>query len=250
MNNYNPFTLTGKNILITGAASGIGRCLAVEADKLGASLVLVDINEERVQETLTLLSVKQHTCITADLTQQTAIENICDKICTLDGLVNCAGIGCTLPFKFCNSTELRRIMDINFFAPVLLTQSIIKHKKINRNASIVYMTSIDGTVCGHIGNSMYAASKGALMGSVRSQALELAPRGIRVNCVSPARVNTPLIQRDNISQAEVEANIQLYPLKRYANPEEIAYYIIYLLSDASTYTTGSNLIIDGGFTLQ
>ena len=166
-----------------------------------------------------------------------------------DGVVNCAGIGITLPFKFCTDIELRRVMDINFFAPIILTQSLLKGKKINRNASIVYMTSIDGTVSGHIGNSMYAASKGAIMGSVRSQALELAPRGIRVNCVSPARVNTPLIQRDNISKEEVEANIQLYPMKRYAEPHEIAYYIVYLLSDASTYTTGSNLIIDGGFTL-
>lgn len=250
MNNYNPFSLTGKIVLVTGAASGIGRSVAVEADKLGATLILVDINEERLQETLTLLSDRQHTYITADLTQPTAVEHICSTITALDGLVNCAGVGITLPFKFCNGAELRRIMDINFFAPVLLTQSIIKSKKINRDASIVYMTSIDGTVCGHIGNSMYSASKGAIMGSVRSQALELAPRGIRVNCVSPARVNTPLIQRDNISQEEVEANIRLYPLKRYANPEEIAYYIIYLLSDASTYTTGSNLIIDGGFTLQ
>ncbi len=250
MNNYNPFSLTGKIVLVTGAASGIGRSVAVEADKLGATLILVDINEERLQETQTLLSDRQHTYITADLTQPTAVEHICSTITALDGLVNCAGVGITLPFKFCNGAELRRIMDINFFAPVLLTQSIIKSKKINRDASIVYMTSIDGTVCGHIGNSMYSASKGAIMGSVRSQALELAPRGIRVNCVSPARVNTPLIQRDNISQEEVEANIRLYPLKRYANPEEIAYYIIYLLSDASTYTTGSNLIIDGGFTLQ
>lgn len=250
MNNYNPFSLTRKTVLVTGAASGIGRSVAVEADKLGATLILVDINEERLQETLTLLSDRQHTYITADLTQPTAVEHICSTITALDGLVNCAGVGITLPFKFCNGAELRRIMDINFFAPVLLTQSIIKSKKINRDASIVYMTSIDGTVCGHIGNSMYSASKGAIMGSVRSQALELAPRGIRVNCVSPARVNTPLIQRDNISQEEVEANIRLYPLKRYANPEEIAYYIIYLLSDASTYTTGSNLIIDGGFTLQ
>ncbi len=87
------------------------------------------------------------------------------------------------------------------------------------------------------------------MGMTRSQALELASRGIRVNCVSPARVNTPLIKRENISEEQVQANMQLYPMKRYAEPEEIAYYIIYLLSDASTYTTGTNLVIDGGFTI-
>ena len=126
----------------------------------------------------------------------------------------------------------------------------MKRKKIAKNASIVYMASIDGTVTGHIGNSIYSATKGAILGSVRSQALELAPRGIRVNCVSPARVNTPLLKRDNISEEQVKANMQLYPMKRYAEPIEIAGYIIYLLSDVSTYTTGSNLVIDGGFTIM
>lgn len=245
----NPFSLAGKHILVTGAASGIGKSVAIETAKLGAILTLVDVNEQKLSETLIELCGDGHVCYTVNLTQKEQIDRLVAEVPAQDGIVNCAGIGITLPFKFCTEKELRRVMDINFFAPIVLTQSLLKGKKINRDASIVYMTSIDGTVCGHIGNSMYAASKGAIMGSVRSQALELAPRGIRVNCVSPARVNTPLIQRDNISKEEVEANIQLYPMKRYAEPYEIAYYIVYLLSDASTYTTGSNLIIDGGFTL-
>lgn len=245
----NPFSLAGKHILVTGAASGIGKSVAIETAKLGAILTLVDVNEQKLSETLIELCGDGHLCYTVNLTQKEQIDRLVAEVPAQDGIVNCAGIGITLPFKFCTEKELRRVMDINFFAPIVLTQSLLKGKKINRDASIVYMTSIDGTVCGHIGNSMYAASKGAIMGSVRSQALELAPRGIRVNCVSPARVNTPLIQRDNISKEEVEANIQLYPMKRYAEPHEIAYYIVYLLSDASTYTTGSNLIIDGGFTL-
>lgn len=245
----NSFLLAGKHILITGAASGIGKCVAIETAKLGAILTLVDVNEQKLLGTLSELDGDGHLCHVVDLTRKEQIDHLVAAVSPQDGVVNCAGIGITLPFKFCTDNELRRVMDINFFAPIILTQSLLKGKKINRNASIVYMTSIDGTVSGHIGNSMYAASKGAIMGSVRSQALELAPRGIRVNCVSPARVNTPLIQRDNISKEEVEANIQLYPMKRYAEPHEIAYYIVYLLSDASTYTTGSNLIIDGGFTL-
>lgn len=249
MKSNNPFSLAEKYILVTGAASGIGRCLAIEASNLGATLVLVDMNEDKLVETKAMLNGDGHVSITADLTSTEQINRIASLIPPLDGLVNCAGIGITLPFKFCNEMELRRVMDINFFAPILLTQTLLKARKINRKASIVYMASIDGTVCGHIGNSIYSASKGAIMGSVRSQALELAPRGIRVNCVSPARVNTPLIKRDNISDEQVVANMQLYPMKRYAEPHEIAYYIIYLLSDASTYTTGSNLVIDGGFTL-
>lgn len=247
MNNI--FSLVDKTILITGAASGIGRCVALEASKLGAKLTLVDINKEGLEYTLCMLEGNNHTIKMCNLTDADNRSDLVDFSPELDGLVHCAGIGQTLPFKFYGEKELRRIMDINFFGPTFLTQSLLKKKKIKNNCSIVYMSSIDGTVTGHIGNSGYSASKGAIMGSVRSQALELANRGIRVNCVSPARVNTPLIQRDNISKEQVDSNKQLYPMKRYAEPIEIAGYIIYLLSDVSTYTSGSNLIIDGGFTI-
>ena len=246
----NLFDLTGKSILVTGAASGIGRCVAVEASKLGANIILVDLNEEGLSETISMMSVGNHAICRCDLTNSDDRIGLVGRIGTLDGIVNCAGVGMTLPFKFCTDKELGRIMNINFFGPIYLVQELTKAKKINKNASIVYMASIDGTVTGHIGNSCYAASKGALMGSVRTQALEFAGRGIRVNCVSPARVNTPLIRRDNISEEQVEANKLEYPMKRYAEPIEIAGYIIYLLSDVSTYTTGSNLVIDGGFTIN
>lgn len=244
------FDLTGKTVLVTGAASGIGRCVAVEASKLGANLVLVDLNEAGLQETLGMMAEGTHITLTCDLTNTRERENLVSKVGKLDGVVNCVGVGMTLPFKFSTEKELGRIMNINFFGPICLVQTLDKEKKINKNASIVYMASIDGTVTGHIGNSCYAASKGAIMGSVRTQALEFASRGIRVNCVSPARVNTPLLKRDNISEEQVKANKELYPMKRYAEPIEIAGYILYLLSDVSTYTSGSNLVIDGCFTVM
>lgn len=243
------FSLVDKVILVTGAASGIGRCVAVEASKLGASLLLVDINEHGLKETKELLHGDKHSFKVCDITNNESRMGLVEATQELDGLVHCAGIGLTLPFKFCGEQELRRIMDINFIGPTILTQNLLKKKKIKNNSSIIYMASIDGTVTGHVGNSCYAASKGAIMGSVRSQALELASKGIRVNCVSPARVNTPLIKRNNISEEQIEANKQIYPMKRYAEPIEIAGYIIYLLSDVSAYTSGSNLIIDGGFTI-
>lgn len=246
----NIFDLTGKQILVTGAASGIGRCVAVEASKLGANIVLVDVNESGLNETLGMLETGSHMALVCDLTNGESRNNLVASVPCLDGIVNCAGVGMTLPFKFCGDKELGRIMNINFFGPVYLVQSLAKNKKINAKCSIVYMASIDGTVTGHIGNSCYSASKGAIMGSVRSQALEFASRGVRVNCVSPARVNTPLIKRDNISDEQVEANKQSYPMKRYAEPIEIAGYILYLLSDVSTYTSGSNLVIDGCFTIE
>lgn len=244
------FDLTGKQVLVTGAASGIGRCVAVEASKLGANLILVDLNEVGLQETLSMLAGESHSTWKCDLTSTKERDNLISQIGKLDGVVNCAGVGMTLPFKFCTEKELGRIMNINFFGPIYLVQALAKGKKINKNASIVYMASIDGTVTGHIGNSCYAASKGAILGSVRTQALEFASQGIRVNCVSPARVNTPLIRRDNISEEQVKANMELYPMKRYAEPLEIAGYILYLLSDVSTYTSGSNLVIDGAFTVS
>ena len=240
----NIFDLTGKTILVTGAASGIGRCVAVEASKLGANMIMVDLNEAGLQDTLAMLADGNHSTIKCDLTSADERNDLISQVGKLDGVVNCAGVGMTLPFKFCTEKELGRIMNINFFGPVYLVQSLTKSNKINKKASIVYMASIDGTVTGHIGNSCYAASKGAIMG------LEFASRGVRVNCVSPARVNTPLIKRDNISEEQVEANMQEYPMKRYAEPIEIAGYILYLLSDVSTYTTGSNLVIDGGFTID
>ena len=248
MNNL--FSLSGKTILVTGAASGIGRCVAIEASRLGACLMLADLNDAGLAETFEMLQNGQHAIHKCDFTDAGQRESLVQALPKLDGVVNCAGVGMTLPFKFCAEKELGRIMNINFFGPVYLVQSLVKNKKIKGNASIVYMASIDGTVTGHIGNSCYSASKGALMGSVRSQALELASRGIRVNCVSPARVNTPLIKRDNISEEQVEANKQAYPMKRYAEPIEVAGYILYLLSDVSTYTSGSNLVIDGCFTIQ
>ena len=246
----NIFKIKKKTILVTGAASGIGRCVAVEASKLGANMILVDLNEGGLLETLAMLAEGDHSIEKCDLTSEEDRNNLISQVGKLDGVVNCAGVGMTLPFKFCTEKELGRIMNINFFGPVYLVQSLVKSNKINKKASIVYMASIDGTVTGHIGNSCYAASKGAIMGSVRTQALEFASRGVRVNCVSPARVNTPLIKRDNISEEQVEENKQEYPMKRYAEPIEIAGYILYLLSDVSTYTSGSNLVIDGCFTIK
>jgi NAD(P)-dependent dehydrogenase (short-subunit alcohol dehydrogenase family) len=246
---YNPFTLENKSILVTGASSGIGKSIAVETSKMGARLVLVDRDQEGLNNVLLEVSGDGHAVFCCDLRLENEIITLTEKSIAIDGLVHCAGIGLTLPFKFTSSEELNRVMVINFRAPVLLTQQLLKKKKINKNGSIVYLSSIDGVVTGHVGNSIYAASKGAIVGMAKTQAIELAMQKIRVNCILPGRVETPLIKRENISEEQVQKNKELYPFKRYAKPEEIAYYAIYLLSDASTYTTGSNLIIDGGFTL-
>lgn len=245
----NPFSLENKVILVTGASSGIGQSIAIESSKMGANIILLGRNRERLEETMGQLEGNGHTYYQCDLINEGELQEVVEKCTIVDGIVHSAGVGLTLPFKFTTSSVLDRIMDVNFKAPILLTQKMLKKKKLKKNSSIIYMGSVDGPVTGHVGNSIYSASKGALVAMAKSQAVELANQGIRVNCILPGRVETPLIKRDNISEEQVENNKLLYPLKRYARPEEISFYAIYLLSEASTFTTGSSLVIDGGFTL-
>ncbi len=121
--------------------------------------------------------------------------------------------------------------------------------KAKYESSIVFLSSIDGPVTAHIGNSMYAASKGAVSAMVKGMAVDLASKEIRVNALLPGMIETPLIHCGDITEEQLKEDKKLYPLRRYGKPEEIAYAAIYLLSNASSFTTGANLVIDGGFTL-
>lgn len=247
--NYNPFSLNGKTILVTGASSGIGRATAIECSRMGARLILTGRNESRLKETFDQLEGKLHEKIVVDLEQEDAISTLINLIPPVDGIVHSAGIVKTLPFHYISSQELNTVLNINFISPVLLSQKIIRARKLNKEGSIVFISSIDGSVVSHIGNSLYASSKGAINAMVRSMALELSAKRIRVNCVTPGMIKTPMVFTDAITPEQIEAEVKLYPLKRYGKPEEIAYAIIYLLSDACSWVTGTNLIIDGGFTL-
>jgi len=180
---YNPFTLTGKTILITGASSGIGMSTAIECSKMGAKIVLTGRNERKLEETYLLLEGKGHRKIIADLCDENDFESLVESTPEINGLINTAGIVKTLPFQFINRTELSAVFDINFMVPVLLTQKLIKAKKLRKESSIVFFSSIEGPVITHIGNSMYAASKGAVSAIVKSMAFELAPKRLGVNAV-------------------------------------------------------------------
>ena len=167
----------------------------------------------------------------------------------MDGLVNNAGISKLLPIQFINEQDLTNILQVNAIAPILLTQKIYKKKKINRGGSIVFTSSIGGVFRVTPGNAMYGVSKGAINVFMKSSALEMATKGIRCNSVNPGMVNTHLINRGVYTDEDRERDINTYPLKRYGEPEEVAYSIIYLLSDASAWVTGISLVIDGGVTL-
>lgn len=246
---YNPFSLSGKTILITGASSGIGQATAIECSRMGASLLITGRDSQRLIETFEQLEGKDHRKFAIDLNKEDDLNELINDLPKLDGIVHSAGVAKTLPFQFINRDDLTTIFDINFMAPVLLSQKLIKAKKISKESSVVFLSSIDGPLIAHVGNSMYAASKGALSAMVKTMALELASKKIRVNCVYPGMIDTPLIHRDDITEEQLAMELKKYPIRRYGKPEEVAYAIIYLLSDASTWVTGTNIIMDGGFTL-
>ena len=179
-------------------------------------------------------------------------ENVVDsgtKLSTLDGIVHCAGFTIPKPFNFLNREDVNSVMDVNFIAPIFLTQFLLKNKKINKKSSIVFISSISGVYVSYIAGSLYSASKGAINGIVKGLALELAAKGIRVNSVNPGMIETNILESGVISNDQLNEDKKKYPLKRYGKPEEVAYAVIYLLSDASEWVMGSNLLIDGGYTL-
>jgi NAD(P)-dependent dehydrogenase (short-subunit alcohol dehydrogenase family) len=246
---YNPFSLNGKTILVTGASSGIGRAIAIECSKMGATVVLTARNDERLIETLSQMEGENHSIIIADLSNENEREQLVDKTPILNGLVNCAGISKRVPFHFTDAKSLAEIMNVNLTAPALMSAQLVKKKKLAKKSSIVFISSVAGIMCVSPGSSMYSASKGAINGLMKNMALDLAHKEIRVNSVNPGMIETPLIYGGTITSEDMEEDRKRYPLKRYGNPADVAYAVIYFLSDASSWATGSSLIIDGGFTL-
>lgn len=247
---YNPFSLEGKTILVTGASSGIGRSTAIECSKMGATVVITGRNAGRLQATFEALAGEGHRQIAADLADSDGITCVLNQLQEVNGVVNAAGISMTAPFSFIKQQDIEKIFNINFYVPTLLVKSLVRAKKLRYGSSVVFLSSIDGPITVHIGNSIYAATKGAVSAMAKGMAVDLAAKGIRVNCILPGMTETPLIHGYAFSEEDFEKDRNQYPLKRYARPEEIAWAIVYFLSDASSFSTGSSLIVDGGFTIQ
>ena len=247
---YNPFSIKDKTILVTGASSGIGMATAIECSKMGAKLVITGRNEDRLEYTLEELTGNGHQMIVADLSNDDDISRIVEGCPVLDGLVNNAGLTITATTQFISREKLTSVLDVNTIAPILLFQRLLKKKKIQKGCSVVFTSSISGIYCAVLGNVIYSTSKAAISGFVRNSALELAAKGIRVNAVCPGMIETHILDNGKIGAEELEIDKQRYPMKRYGSPEEVAYGIIYLLSNASSFTTGASIVIDGGFTLQ
>lgn len=251
MEGYNPFSLAGKTVLITGGAGGIGCATARTCIQQGARVILTDIREDALQSALTSLPAsltgEPNLCFTADLTNAEQLAALVDFCPAIDGLVCNAGVMKLTLTQFITEEELLRIQKINLNAPIMLTRSLLKKKMIKKGGSIVFTASAAGVYRVSIGNGIYATTKCGIDAFMRTVALEFGPKGIRCNSVNPGMVETALI--GSFTEEEKQKEMQNYPLRRFAKPEDIAYGIAYLLSDASSFVTGTALKIDGGMTL-
>jgi NAD(P)-dependent dehydrogenase (short-subunit alcohol dehydrogenase family) len=247
---YNPFSLAGKTILVTGASSGIGKAIAIECARLQACVIITGRNADRLQDTFDQLKAAvdlPHQQVKADLVAQNGIEELVAQLPPLQGIVHCAAIIKKLPVKFINEAAFAEILNTNLTVPTLLTQKILKKKLLTDGASMVFISSIAARIAS-FGNAMYMATKGGINAMARGMALELAEKKIRVNCVEPALVKTKLT--NVLSQEDLDNYEKKFPLGRFGEPEEVAYAVIYLLSDAAAWVTGTSLVVDGGVTLR
>lgn len=252
----NPFSLVGKNIVVTGASSGIGRQTAIICSQMGARVVLIARSVERLNETLLLMqSPENHLVYSIDLAEpsgiESAIKEAVEKLGKLHGLVNAAGISTTLPLKLISNDKLDEFFKTNVYSAVLMSRLFTKQAIVsNEGGSVIMFSSVMGIV-GETGKTLYSLTKGALISAAKSMALEFASKKIRFNAISPGVVVTPMSQNAVYSQDEESLNkiTALHPLGL-GMPDDIANACVYLLSDASRWVTGSNLVVDGGYTAR
>lgn len=247
---YNPFSLEGKTVLVTGASSGIGRATAIECSRLGAKVIITGRNEDRLHDTLNGLEGEGHLCFKCEMTIQEEIEKLVTEIPALNGVVLCAGRSRSLPILFSTRDKFDEIFNINFFAPVELLRQLCKKKKMVSQSSAVFIVSIGGTKRYTPGNAIYGTSKAALQSIINYYAVELGHKKIRVNGINPGMVETPLIHHGTLTQEQLDADKMKYPLERYGQPEDIAHAVAFLLSDATSWMTGHCMVIDGGITAR
>lgn len=251
MNLYNPFSLEGKTILVTGSTSGIGRTTAIECSKMGAIVVVSGRNEERAKETISMLEGDGHTYIIADLSTQEGIDNLVEEVPVLNGCVNNAGYNIMQLVPFIKKNDMDSLFNVNAQGPIYLTHRLVKKKKMAKDSSFVFTSSISARGVCSPGNGLYCATKAALTAFMRNAAIDLSTKKIRCNSVAPGMIETPLKEaKSQITEEQWEINRQLYPLGRFGKPEDVAKAIVFLLSDAASWITGTEIVVDGGRSLK
>lgn len=244
----NPFSLQNKTILITGSSSGIGAQTAISTSKMGASIILTGRDKVKLEEIYSKLDGDNHQIIIADLTKTGEVIKLVSTMPNLDGIVHSSGIVKPFPIKFIDEQHLLEMFEINYNAPVLLMSKLFKAQKINKAASVVFMSSISSHFS-HKGGALYSSTKAALNSYSKTLALEFSHRKIRSNIISAAMVKTPLfIEAEKAASKEkMDKHGEDYPLG-FGETIDVANAIIYLLSDASRWVTGTELVLDGGLT--
>lgn len=251
---YNPLTIEGKTIAVTGAASGIGRQCAIDFAKAGANLVLLDLNKDALELTASeCMQFGANTiCCACDLTEGAMVTSLIDtavkEVGTIHGLLHAAGIEKTLPFNKFTSEDYQKIYSVNVISGLNLVSILSKKKYRAENAKYVLIASITALV-GRPGVAAYAASKGALVSAVKTMALELAPKGLTINCISPGTILTPLMENilASLSEEQREERKAGFPMGL-GKPSDIASTAMFLLSDGARWITGQNIVVDGGYT--
>lgn len=249
---FNPFSLAGKRILVTGASSGIGRAVAIACAGMGAQVIATGRDEERLGQTLEALGQMvslDHHGVCADLTLEADRERLVAELGgPIHGVVHSAGISRLCPVRMMGEEHLREVQQINVEAPVLLTRHLLKGNRIEADGAVVFIASIAAHI-GVAGVGAYSASKASLLAMARCLAMEVVKRRIRVNCLSPALVETPLLDATAQVLGSLEQQRSLYPLG-FGKPEDVANATVFLLSGASRWVTGTTLVMDGGLTIS
>jgi NAD(P)-dependent dehydrogenase (short-subunit alcohol dehydrogenase family) len=250
---YNPLAIAGKTILVTGAASGIGRQCAVDFSNAGANLILLDLNHEALATTKELCNPEVKCfCGVVDLTLEEAVTAIVSEavaaVAPIDGLLHCAGIEKTLPFHKLSGEDYKKIYNVNVLGSLNVMKPIMKGKNHGENTRFVLISSITSLV-GRPGVAAYAASKGAIQSMVKTIALEIAPKGMTINCISPGTILTPLMQQlmESLTEEQRKERQEGFPLGL-GKPSDIANAAMFLLSDGARWITGQNIVVDGGYT--
>lgn len=240
------FGLKDKKILITGASSGIGRQIALTVAEAGGNVICTGRNELRLKRTFKSLTGENHNYFVADLNEENQLLKLINELSPLDGVVHSAGITSHFPVKFIGRKQINEVFDINFFAPVLLMKQILSKKLLKNSASVVFLSSVAAKYP-YFGGALYTSSKLALEGYSKTLALELCEKKIRANCISPAMVQTEMLEKteETISKETLEKFKSVHPLG-FGKPEDVANAAVFLLSDASSWITGQNIIL-GGF---
>lgn len=242
----NVFSLKDKNILITGASSGIGAAAAKKCAALGGTVFLNARNQARGQEVLDSLTGSGHQLITGDLTSEEERNALVDKLPALHGVVHSAGVTAHMPVKFIRQKNVAQLFEVNYEAAVYLTARILKKKKIKNGGAFVFLSSI-ATKYPYFGGALYSGSKAAIEAYSKTLALELAPKKIRSNCLKPSFVKGPMVEGagKTISEEVLQNFEKIMPLG-FGEPEDVANAIAFFLSDGARWITGTELIMGGG----